>query len=52
VVTIDGPLSPESKKVILPENCVVIINGQKCRLKVSPGSDVLMAYPIEKGEIL
>ncbi|XP_067951058.1 zinc finger protein 652-B-like [Watersipora subatra] len=36
------------KKVLLqPANCVVIINGQKCQLKINPDTGVLMAYPVK-----
>ena len=39
----------DGNKVVLPANCLVILNGQKCQLKVNPESGVLVAYPV-KGE--
>lgn len=37
----------DSEKVILPANCLVLFNGQKCQLRVNPESGVLVAYPVK-----
>ena len=47
-MTTNSPETDKSKRVILqPTNCVVILNGQKCQLKINPDTGVLMAYPIK-----
>lgn len=48
VIATDEPdTGDKSKRVVLPANCLVILNGQKCQLRINPDSGVLVAYPVK-----
>lgn len=44
---VSSETTTNQQQVILPTNCLVILNGQKCQLRINPSTGALVACPVK-----